>query len=103
MIVMLLGMMILIAACTSEPDGEGYVFEIDDRRILVLESLQPEQLEMSWNDLFASGTYNGRAIWLSGVDVNKLVKGQRVQYWIDGAVLESYPEQAKAKKVKVLQ
>ena len=92
------GFLFIISSCTgnSQPDGTGYIFEISEKRILILDhNFENTQ----WEDL--SKEYKGHAIWLTFHN-NDLKKGQKVAYWIDGGIDDSYPAQAKAKKVEVL-
>ena len=81
----------------SKPDGEGYIFELNDKRVLILDRLREEDSGKSWNDIFQ--TYQGTAIWLK-TDASGLKAGQKVRYWIDGPVAESFPSQGSAKKIE---
>lgn len=88
----------LLAGCaSSSPDGEGVVFHTDGKRILVLDYSAEPYLGMSWNDIFDQ--YEGSAIWLNA-NSSRYKVGDRIQYWIQGGVNNSYPSQGGARKVK---
>ncbi len=90
---------ILLAGCGAvlgPASGEGYILEVTDRTILVVDQKFENK---KWNDIWES--YNGRAISLK-VSSGEWEVGQKVKYWIDGGVNESYPEQATAKKVELV-
>lgn len=79
----------------QEPDLEGFVMRIENSTILVVS----EESE----DFSATGGMSEfyKAIWVSGVR-EELNIGQKVQIWIDGPILESYPAQAQVKFIEVL-
>ncbi|ARI75819.1 DUF3221 domain-containing protein [Halobacillus mangrovi] len=72
------------------PDITGYVMEQEDDRILVVDSVDPD----------SEG--NPRAMWVSGISVDSFV-GKQVEVWTQGGIQESYPEQAAADHVSVLE
>lgn len=88
-----------IAGCSvqGDPDGSGYILEISENRVLVLDQKFEDK---GWNEIYEE--YNGSAVWLK-TDVSNLKPGQKISYWIKGDIRESYPSQADAKKVKVLE
>ncbi|WP_281974407.1 DUF3221 domain-containing protein [Halobacillus litoralis] len=73
-----------------DPDMSGFVMEQEEDRILVVTSMNEETNQ------------EGRAMWVSGVSSDSWV-GKQVKIWIDGEILESFPEQAKAEKVQELE
>lgn len=79
---------------------EGYIFEVDGSRVLILENAIAEDFDKSWNDIMEG--YRGYAIWLQTEKAAELQVGQKVQYWIEGAVAESYPMQGKAHNIEVI-
>ncbi|REK76653.1 YobA family protein [Paenibacillus paeoniae] len=88
---------VLTGCALSSPDGEGVVFEVDDKRILILDFSAEPYLGSSWKDIFPD--YEGSAIWLNAHSSRYKV-GDRVKYWINGGVNDSYPNQGGARKVK---
>jgi hypothetical protein len=72
------------------PDMTGYVMSQEGDQILVVDTIDPD----------TNG--NPRAMWVSDVSGNSLI-GKRVEVWTHDAVQESYPEQAEADKVAVLE
>jgi len=83
----------------SQLIGEGYIFEKRDGGVLVLNNVGQEDIGKRWNDIF--DYYQGEAIWLrtkaSGLEV-----GQYVKYWVSGPIEDSFPQQASADKIKVV-
>lgn len=71
------------------PEMTGYVMDQEKDRILVVSPT---------ND----SNSGGRAMWVSGVP-NELWLGKQVEIWTEGPIQESYPEQAKLKKISVLE
>ena len=47
--------------------------------------------------------YQGRAIWLETSDISELEVGQKIRYWVDGPVAESFPEQGAAERIEVIE
>lgn len=82
------------------PAAEGYIFQMDENRVLVLDNVKSEDIGKTWNEIFDD--YQGRAIWLKTSDVSELEVGQKVRYWVDGPVAESFPEQGSAERIEVI-
>lgn len=104
MISLLLIIVLAGIGCTSagksSPPEIGYILEVKDNRVLILEDLKGTDIGKTWNQVFEH--YQGRAIWLKTDDVAALKAGQKVRYWVNGPVAESYPEQGTAKKIEVV-
>ncbi|WMT38902.1 DUF3221 domain-containing protein [Paenibacillus sp. D2_2] len=81
---------------TSQVVGEGYILEITNKGILVVDEKFPVK---SWKDIM--NEYSGNAIWLS-TKKHGLKPGQKIQYQIKGGIDESYPTQAEAKHITIL-
>jgi hypothetical protein len=79
---------------------EGYIFEVNDNSVLVLDDVETEDFDKTWNDMVES--YQGNAIWLQTSQASTLKVGQKVQYWTKGAVRESFPTQGTAEKIEVI-
>ncbi|AOZ91032.1 DUF3221 domain-containing protein [Paenibacillus crassostreae] len=79
---------------------EGFIFEVTDNSVLVLDQVNTEDFDKTWNDI--SESYKGSAIWLQTNEASTLMVGQKVQYWIDGPVAESFPMQGSAEKIEVI-
>jgi hypothetical protein len=84
---------------STEPTGQGYIFEVSDSGVLVLDNIQDTDLGKNWRDI--SGRYSGNAIWLN-TSTSKHSVGQKVKYWVDGGINESFPAQASAKKIELI-
>jgi len=98
-IALLVLVFMLLIGCnqgSSQVMGEGYILEVSNHRILVIEKEFPGK---SWKDIFDE--YRGDAIWLS-TKKKGLKPGQKVQYQIKGGIDESYPAQAEAKNIKII-
>lgn len=106
-ITIILSMIIIIGltGCASNnessPAAEGYIFQMSGDRVLILEHVTEGDLGKTWNEIFEN--YQGRAIWLQTSDVTELAVGQKVRYWVDGPVAESFPEQGTAERIEVIQ
>jgi hypothetical protein len=89
----------------SEPTikNTGYVIKVEDNRILVAENITHEKYELikniSFEDLMGEGL---SLIYLSYDGDEVFEKGNKVEYIIEGGINESYPAQAKAKKITVI-
>jgi len=84
---------------TSSPE-EGYIFQIEGERVLILDNVEEADFGKSWNDL--SEGYVGNAIWLKTSDAANLKVGNKVRYWVNGPVAESFPMQGSAGKIEVI-
>ncbi|WP_169083692.1 YobA family protein [Paenibacillus sp. PL91] len=102
-ILMIAGMAIALMGCeakpTSEPSGQGYVFEISEGRVLILDHVKEDDFGKSWIDIFED--YTGNAIWLT-TSTWKYKVGQKVRYWVEGGVDESFPSQGNARKIEII-
>ncbi|WP_419875212.1 YobA family protein [Candidatus Pristimantibacillus sp. PTI5] len=83
----------------SEPSGQGYVFEVSEDRVLILDNVKKSDFGKCWNDIFED--YTGNAIWLK-TSSSKYKIGQKVRYWVEGGVDESFPAQASAKEIEII-
>lgn len=109
-ILILLSFFLLITGCTEnrttpkEDDLkiEGYILEVDEGRILVVEGITSEQYErLKDKTLQELDNENISLFYLSYEDTSSLRKGYKVDVWIDGGIDESNPAQAGAKKIEV--
>ncbi|GBG10437.1 hypothetical protein PAT3040_05170 [Paenibacillus agaridevorans] len=99
-IAMLVAVVFTLLGCQGEPTGQGYIFEVsEDGRVLVLDDIDNIQIGKRWVDI--SSNYSGDAIWLK-TTTSKYKVGQRVRYWVDGGVDQSFPAQASAKKIEII-
>ncbi|GIO36388.1 hypothetical protein J41TS12_12490 [Paenibacillus antibioticophila] len=77
-------------------EGEGYILEVAEDRILIVEQKYPDK---TWEEIM--NDYVGEAIWLR-TKTKDLKPGQRIYYRIKGGIDESYPSQADAKEIKII-
>ncbi len=86
---------ISLSGCTyNEPGIEGYITDLKDGKILVVDSISKDYSS-------TGGEKNSHsAIWFSNAPKEAKI-GQKVQVWFD-LVLDSYPGQSEAKKVVIL-
>jgi len=98
-------MIMLLAGCNSKEEsamnrtpnqGEGYILEVIEYRILVVEK---KYMNKTWKDIM--NEYVGEAIWLR-TNTRNLKPGQKIQYKIKGGIDDSYPSQAEAKEIKIV-
>lgn len=80
----------------AEYKGEGYILEVAEDRILIVEQ---KYLNKTWEEIMHD--YVGEAIWLR-TKTKDLKPGQRIHYRIKGGIDDSYPSQADAKEIKVI-
>lgn len=73
-----------------DPEITGFVMDQDENKILVVTPMDDES------------TQEGRAMWVSEAPEGLWV-GKQVEVWVDGAIDESFPEQATADKVRELE
>jgi hypothetical protein len=96
-------MTIALIGCSEKPasdhDGQGYIFEISKGGVLILDNVEDSEFGKKWIDIHES--YTGNAIWLS-TSASKFKVGQKVRYWVEGGINESFPAQAAAKKIEIL-
>lgn len=89
----------LLSGCSNNRagyEGEGYILEIAEDRILIVEQ---QYLNKTWTEIMDD--YVGEAIWLR-TKTKDLKPGQRIYYRIKGGIDESYPSQADAKEIKII-
>ena len=68
-----LSLMLLLTGCMlGEADGEGYILEINEQRVLILDQLEKADLGKKWNDIMDE--YRGSAIVLSTKHIGSLGK-----------------------------
>ncbi|WP_228552273.1 DUF3221 domain-containing protein [Gracilibacillus salitolerans] len=100
----LLAIVILMAGCSelSDPDIEGYILEVNEQRLLVMEDVSLEEYEemkdKTVSEIDKESEYIN-LIYLSYDDVSDFEKGDHVNVWLDGGVDHSYPSQAAAKNI----
>ncbi|MEN1970554.1 DUF3221 domain-containing protein [Lentibacillus sp. N15] len=96
-----------LAGCGT-PNMEGIILEVNKRGIKLATELSPEEYEEMKNESVSKiqnediygDTYRG-LIDLTYDNTDGFRKGDEVEVWIDGDIMESYPSKAKAKKVSL--
>lgn len=92
----------LVGCAKAEDPREGFVLEVNDHSILVVQNVSQEKYnelkDVSSEALIDQGGLE--LIWLT-YEKDQFQKGDHVVFWIDGGVRESYPEQADAKKLRL--
>lgn len=91
-------MVAVLTGCggSAPPDGEGYVLEKTSTGVLIIDR---RIVDAKWNEIMDD--YDGDAIVLRTNKIG-LKQGQKVRYWLDGGVNTSYPAQAFAKKIQII-
>ncbi|MGN7942091.1 DUF3221 domain-containing protein [Virgibacillus sp. 6R] len=93
---------ISLAGCRNA-DMEGIILEVTENEILLSENLSLDKYEDIKNKTISEIQEEEKGIPLISLTYDNTVelsKGDEVIVWIDGNVLASYPEQAKAKKIQ---
>lgn len=101
------------SGCTDNgtpPEITGLIMDVEGGRILVVKDL--EDAGTPYDEWFEAGN---RAVWftvtgntvirLSGKKVSpeELAKGQKIQVWAAGPLMESYPEQGEARQIVIME
>ena len=111
-ILILLSFILLITGCTEnrstpKEEGlklEGYILEVDEGRILVAESITSEQFVTLKDKTLQELDSEGISLYyFSYEDTSSLRIGHKVNVWIEGGINLSYPAQASAKKIEVIE
>ncbi|MEK3883856.1 DUF3221 domain-containing protein [Paenibacillus sp. PL2-23] len=114
-VIAIVGVSMLVGCSADEQAAEGWDYEtgrviaVNDDRVLVAESA--DVTDVDWTDGEQTAdelltALNPDAIWLTVTDpsdLEGLKTGDEVQVVLDGEVEESYPAEAKAEKITVLE
>lgn len=92
----------LVGCAKEQVSGEGFILEVNGNSLLVAQNISLEKYkelkDVSSEALIDQGGL--KLIWLTYEKSGEFQRGDHVLFWIEGGVKESYPEQAKAKKVE---
>lgn len=105
MVISIMFASVFLTSC-SQSDMDGIILDISESQILLateisleeyddIKDLSPEQIQEK--DVLGDAYYG--LVYLTYADAEKFIKGNKVEVWVDGPVMESYPLQAKAKRV----
>ena len=97
-----------LAGC-GEADMEGIILDVTENELLLSKDLTPNEYEEIKNEsatkLQNEDVHGERdslnLIYLTYNNTDEFSKGDEVDVWIEGDILESYPSQAKAKKISI--
>lgn len=82
---------------------EGYILQVEEGNILVAENITSEKYEEIKNKTTIELHEEGLAlISVSYDDTSSLQVGNKAEIWIEGGVQESYPAQADASRIEVI-
>ncbi|MDQ0232672.1 DUF3221 domain-containing protein [Metabacillus malikii] len=93
-----------LVACGKE-DMRGIILEVTENEVLLSKNLPQEKYEEIKDKSISQILDEEKGMPLISLDVKKTdewSKGDEVRVWIDGNILASYPEQAKATKIETL-
>lgn len=116
-IIFLVLLMGLLSGCSAvgetetKPDMEGIVLEIDEAGMTLARGLSPEEYEEIKNESitklhkeYVAGKRDDlRLIDLIYEGETELEKGDELEVWLDGDIMEVFPERARAKKILLKQ
>ncbi|MFD0618429.1 YobA family protein [Paenibacillus sp. GCM10027629] len=94
----------LFAGCSHSkpPDFQGRIIDIKESRVLVVSNVSIKELETrTQTQLLNDKAPN--AVWINVSSINKYKVGQLLEVWYQGGVDTSYPAQAGAKKVEIIE
>jgi hypothetical protein len=93
----------LVGCSGTQEKIEGYILEVEENRILVAEDVTAKEYEAikdkSISDLNEEEI---SLIYFSDVDKDNLQVGNKVEVWFDGNMSTTYPGQAGAIKIEVI-
>lgn len=111
-LISILFLTVFLSACGSGgPDVNGVLLEVNDNNVLLSENLTLEEYEqikeISATDL-QNEDVNGERdpLNLMSISYDKtdaFKAGTSVDVWLTGDIMESYPSQAEAKKINVVE
>ncbi len=82
---------------------EGYILKVEEGNVLVAEHITSEKYEEIKNKTTTELHEEGLAlISVSYDDTSSLKTGNKVEIWLEGGIKESYPEQAEASKIEII-
>ncbi|SHN18261.1 DUF3221 domain-containing protein [Gracilibacillus kekensis] len=93
---------ISIVGCGNS-DMEGIILEVTENELLLSKNLSLDKYEDMKNKSISEIQEEEKGIfliYLTHDNTKEWSKGDEVKVWIDGDILTSYPEQAKAKKIQ---
>lgn len=100
-IVIILLITIKLVGCSSS-SMEGIILEVTENEIMFSENLSNAKYEKIKDKSFSEIIEDEQGIpliFLTYEKADEFTEGDEVEVWIDGPILESYPAQAKAKKI----
>jgi len=101
-------MLAIVLVSCGEADLEGIVIESTDQSLLIAQDLTVEEYEnmshksptdIQNDDVSGEGPHLG-LMKISYDQAQDFAKGDVVKIWLTGDIMESYPSQAEAKKIK---
>ena len=106
-IIKLLLFSFLLFGCSSNPDMEGIILKVTEHKVMLAtelsmseyEQMKDKSISQIQNEDVLGDAYFG-LIELTYERAEEFNQGDEVEVWIEDGVMESYPEQAKAKKIK---
>ncbi|MBU8880904.1 YobA family protein [Bacillus sp. FJAT-29790] len=94
----------LVGCSGTQEKIEGYILEMEENKVLVAEVVTAKDFkaikEKSISDLNKEGI---SLIYFSDVDKDSLQVGNKVRIWFNGKMFTSYPAQAGAIKIEVIE
>lgn len=100
----------LLTACNNNPHMEGIILEVSEGTILLSQNIRFDEYEeikdesvkiLQKEDVFGEKD-SLNLIELTYAEASSFNPGDEVEIWIKGDILDSYPGQATAKKVSLL-
>ncbi len=93
----------------EEPTLEGIIYQLDENQFLMAEGILSEEYrdpaDLRGDAAYMTVTEDTEIIDIDGnlTDFENLEIGNKVQVWVDGPLMESYPMQGEASVVKVIE
>lgn len=112
----IIGILLFIPACSQnngdyrdEPTFEGYIVEVREagrKDILVVEGISKEEaVSKSWKELVKKygQKIDAHIFYTDSFFSADYKSGQKVRVWAEGGVMESFPPQAEAGKIEIIE
>lgn len=105
----LLCLIAILSACNQQgstddpPTIEGYIVEAEENQLLVVSNITREQAEtITREEIFQMEDINAIVFELSNNSAT-YEKGQKVQVWAEDSIRESFPAQAEAETIEIIE
>ena len=94
----------ILFGCNGDVQVEGYILQVEPNSVLVVENIEQSNFDSiatkSFDELMSENIF---LTYYSYEDTKSLQKGDKVKIWTSGDAMTSYPAQADATKIKIIE